>query len=167
MRGPDVTAIEPSATSKRAGWLGPLYSLQHVLHKHASLGPLLVLALSARATPPPMDGYVPIGRLIDHYDWGPHNDRAIPGLRLRPRPDCMGPSCLCGRRRHRGCPTRRYSRSFLDHERLHGGGRDLWFCRLGPIGRVGSVSPDISSTLNLDSITAVVIGGTSLFGGAA
>jgi fructose transport system permease protein len=33
------------------------------------------------------------------------------------------------------------------------------------IGRVGSVSPDISSTLNLDSITAVVIGGTSLFGG--
>ena len=33
------------------------------------------------------------------------------------------------------------------------------------IGRVGSVSPDISTTLNLDSITAVVIGGTSLFGG--
>ena len=33
------------------------------------------------------------------------------------------------------------------------------------IGRVASVSPDISSTLNLDSITAVVIGGTSMFGG--
>jgi fructose transport system permease protein len=33
------------------------------------------------------------------------------------------------------------------------------------IGRVGGASTDISSTLNLDSITAVVIGGTSLFGG--
>ena len=33
------------------------------------------------------------------------------------------------------------------------------------IGRVGGASTNISSTLNLDSITAVVIGGTSLFGG--
>ena len=33
------------------------------------------------------------------------------------------------------------------------------------IGRVGSVSPNAGLTLNLDSITAVVIGGTSLFGG--
>jgi fructose transport system permease protein len=33
------------------------------------------------------------------------------------------------------------------------------------IGRVGSASTNISTTLNLDSITAVVIGGTSLFGG--
>jgi fructose transport system permease protein len=33
------------------------------------------------------------------------------------------------------------------------------------IGRVGDASTDISSTLNLDSITAVVIGGVSLFGG--
>jgi fructose transport system permease protein len=33
------------------------------------------------------------------------------------------------------------------------------------IGRVGNASTNISSTLNLDSITAVVIGGTSLFGG--
>lgn len=33
------------------------------------------------------------------------------------------------------------------------------------VGRVGSASTNISATLNLDSITAVVIGGTSLFGG--
>jgi fructose transport system permease protein len=33
------------------------------------------------------------------------------------------------------------------------------------IGRIGSVSPRAGSTANLDSITAVVIGGTSLFGG--
>jgi fructose transport system permease protein len=33
------------------------------------------------------------------------------------------------------------------------------------VGRVGGASTNISTTLNLDSITAVVIGGTSLFGG--
>ena len=33
------------------------------------------------------------------------------------------------------------------------------------IGRVGDASTNISSTLNLDSITAAVIGGISLFGG--
>jgi fructose transport system permease protein len=33
------------------------------------------------------------------------------------------------------------------------------------IGRVGSASPNVAPDSNLDSITAVVIGGTSLFGG--
>jgi fructose transport system permease protein len=33
------------------------------------------------------------------------------------------------------------------------------------IGRVGAASPNVASEANLDSITAVVIGGTSLFGG--
>ncbi len=33
------------------------------------------------------------------------------------------------------------------------------------IGRIGSISPQAGQTTNLDSITAVVIGGTSLFGG--
>ncbi len=33
------------------------------------------------------------------------------------------------------------------------------------IGRIGSISPQAGETTNLDSITAVVIGGTSLFGG--
>ena len=33
------------------------------------------------------------------------------------------------------------------------------------IGRIGSVSPQAGQTANLDTITAVVIGGTSLFGG--
>jgi fructose transport system permease protein len=33
------------------------------------------------------------------------------------------------------------------------------------IGRVGSVTPHSGTTANLDSITAVVVGGTSLFGG--
>lgn len=33
------------------------------------------------------------------------------------------------------------------------------------IGRIGSISPQAGQTANLDSITAVVIGGTSLFGG--
>jgi fructose transport system permease protein len=33
------------------------------------------------------------------------------------------------------------------------------------IGRIGSISPQSGYTANLDSITAVVIGGTSLFGG--
>lgn len=35
------------------------------------------------------------------------------------------------------------------------------------IGRVGSMNPNNFETVNLDSITAVVIGGTSLFGGRA
>lgn len=41
-------------------------------------------------------------------------------------------------------------------------------CALGAwalIGRIGSVSPQAGQLANLDSITAVVIGGTSLFGG--
>ena len=33
------------------------------------------------------------------------------------------------------------------------------------IGRVGAASPNVAPDINLDSITAVVIGGTSLFGG--
>ena len=33
------------------------------------------------------------------------------------------------------------------------------------IGRVGSASPNVDAMLNLQTITAVVIGGTSLFGG--
>jgi fructose transport system permease protein len=33
------------------------------------------------------------------------------------------------------------------------------------MGRIGGVSPQAGQTANLDSITAVVIGGTSLFGG--
>ena len=33
------------------------------------------------------------------------------------------------------------------------------------IGRIASASPHVGSEYNLDSITAVVIGGTSLFGG--
>ena len=33
------------------------------------------------------------------------------------------------------------------------------------IGRVGSASPNVAPDINLDTITAVVIGGTSLFGG--
>jgi len=33
------------------------------------------------------------------------------------------------------------------------------------IGRIGGVSPQAGQTANLDSITAVVIGGTSLLGG--
>jgi fructose transport system permease protein len=33
------------------------------------------------------------------------------------------------------------------------------------IGRVGSASPNVAPEINLDTITAVVIGGTSLFGG--
>ncbi len=41
-------------------------------------------------------------------------------------------------------------------------------CALGAwvlIGRVGAISPTSGGQANLDSITAVVIGGTSLFGG--
>ncbi len=41
-------------------------------------------------------------------------------------------------------------------------------CALGAwalIGRIGSISPQAGQTANLDSITAVVIGGASLFGG--
>ncbi|MER6141821.1 ABC transporter permease [Streptomyces sparsogenes] len=40
-------------------------------------------------------------------------------------------------------------------------GLAAWFL----IGRIGSVSPQAGENLNLQSITAVVIGGTSLFGG--
>jgi fructose transport system permease protein len=45
-----------------------------------------------------------------------------------------------------------------------------FICGLGAwvaIGRVESISPIAFETVNLDSITAVVIGGTSLFGGRA
>jgi fructose transport system permease protein len=45
-----------------------------------------------------------------------------------------------------------------------------FICGLGAwvaLGRVGSMSPIAFETVNLDSITAVVIGGTSLFGGRA
>lgn len=41
-------------------------------------------------------------------------------------------------------------------------------CALGAwalIGRIGSISPQAGQTTNLDSITAVVVGGASLFGG--
>ncbi len=41
------------------------------------------------------------------------------------------------------------------------------FCGWVAIGRVGSMSPIAFENINLDSITAVVIGGTSLFGGRA
>lgn len=43
-----------------------------------------------------------------------------------------------------------------------------FICALGAwvlIGRIGAISPTSGGTANLDSITAVVIGGTSLFGG--
>ena len=43
-----------------------------------------------------------------------------------------------------------------------------FICALGAwvlIGRIGAISSLSGSTANLDSITAVVIGGTSLFGG--
>ncbi|UAB71602.1 ABC transporter permease [Vibrio sp. SCSIO 43132] len=43
-----------------------------------------------------------------------------------------------------------------------------FICAIGAwvlIGRIGSISPQAGYTANLDSITAVVIGGTSLFGG--
>ena len=43
-----------------------------------------------------------------------------------------------------------------------------FICGLGAwvlIGRIGAISPTSGGTANLDSITAVVIGGTSLFGG--
>jgi fructose transport system permease protein len=39
------------------------------------------------------------------------------------------------------------------------------FCAWIAIGRVGSIAPQSFETANLDSITATVIGGTSLFGG--
>jgi fructose transport system permease protein len=45
-----------------------------------------------------------------------------------------------------------------------------FICALGAwiaIGRVGSMNPNNFETMNLDTITAVVIGGTSLFGGRA
>ena len=41
-------------------------------------------------------------------------------------------------------------------------------CALGAwvlIGRIGAISPTSGGSANLDSITATVIGGTSLFGG--
>jgi fructose transport system permease protein len=38
-------------------------------------------------------------------------------------------------------------------------------CAWALIGRIGSASPQAGQTANLDAITAVVIGGTSLFGG--
>jgi len=39
------------------------------------------------------------------------------------------------------------------------------FCGWVIIGRIGAISPASGATANLDSITAVVIGGTSFFGG--
>ena len=48
---------------------------------------------------------------------------------------------------------------------VHGGRRGHRPDRVDPHRRVGSASPNAGADANLDSITAVVIGGTSLFGG--
>ena len=49
--------------------------------------------------------------------------------------------------------------------RLHGGGTHLRHRRWILIGRAGAATPNAAPDANLASITAVVIGGTSLFGG--
>ena len=84
---------------------------------------------------------------------------------VRPQPHRLRPSCLCdGRRSRRRAPRRHqhqpHAGSGLRARRPHLRHRG-WVL----IGRIGGVSPQSGQTANLDSITAVVIGGTSLFGG--
>ena len=94
-------------------------------------------------------------------------DGAAGGGRLvHAEPHRLRPPRLCDRRRSRlrralpaSTPTARWSPSM----RIAG-----LVCAIAAwvlIGRIGGVSPQAGQTANLDSITAVVIGGTSLFGG--
>ena len=88
------------------------------------------------------------------------------GRLVHAEPHRLRPPRLCDRRRSRcGAPRR--------HQHRPHAGRGLCaspasICAIAAwvlIGRIGGVSPQAGQTANLDSITAVVIGGTSLFGG--
>ncbi len=87
-------------------------------------------------------------------------------LRLRPALHRLGLSRLRRRRRPGRRPARRHRGQSgavqrLRRRRPHLSRSPRWIL----IGRVGAASPNSGIDANLDSITAVVIGGTSLFGG--
>ena len=85
---------------------------------------------------------------------------------LRAQPDRLGPARVRRRRRRRGRPAGRHlastgccSASTRWPALIYG--ITAWIL----IGRAGAASPNAAADANLESITAVVIGGTSLFGG--
>ncbi len=114
--------------------------------------------LNVMGTPIPLGPFrLTVGRAV--------RDPAGRGGGVRAQPDGVGAAPLCGRRRHRGGTARRHPGRPGAAQRLHGGRSDLRPDRLGLIGRAGTASPNAIVNANLETITAVVIGGTSLFGG--
>ena len=108
----------------------------------------------------------------DRHRLGAHHVGHVPDARgrggglVRPQPHLLWPPSLRHRRRSGGRPPRRHRHRPGAAERLCRR-RDLIAAIAGwaLIGRVGAISPTAGENANLDSITAVVIGGTSLFGG--
>jgi fructose transport system permease protein len=77
----------------------------------------------------------------------------------------VGAPCLCRGRRSRGRATVRRQRQAHADLGLCCRGLICAFAGWALIGRIGSVSPTSGQLGNIESITAVVIGGISLFGG--
>jgi fructose transport system permease protein len=79
--------------------------------------------------------------------------------------DRLGAPCLCRGRRSGSRRTVRRQRHKDADLGLCGRGLICAFAGWAMIGRIGSVSPTSGQLGNIESITAVVIGGISLFGG--
>ena len=114
---------------------------------------------------PQLDECLSANRAIPNDDRSPSRDNHVPNRRVHPVANQMGKIRLRGGWRCLGGSTRRYSSQTASHQRLQR-------CRLifavsawVLIGRIGAATPTVAVDSNLDSITAVVIGGTSLFGG--
>ena len=122
----------------------------------------------------PVDGAAELGQLrrerpphrsAEHHV-GRHHRRDHGDRRgLRPEPDHLGSPRVRGGQRCRGRAAGRHPREpraagvYTVAGLLYG--ITAWL----QIGRAGSASPNALTDANLESITAVVIGGTSLFGG--
>ena len=82
------------------------------------------------------------------------------------QPHRLRAACLCHRRRPRGGPAFRHQHQPDRCSQIYTlAGLICAIAAWVLIGRIGGVSPQAGRLANLDSITAVVIGGTSLFGG--
>ena len=118
----------------------------------------------SRAVPPVPRHSCPGRRGARHLRLDLHDPARDSDL-VRPQPHRLRPAHL----RHRGRPRRRAARrhQYQAHARcgLHDSRPDLRSRRLDPDRPHRCRQPDGGGTSNLDSITAVVIGGTSLFGG--
>ncbi len=93
------------------------------------------------------------------------DDRAVPALRLSAQPDSVGQARLRDRQQPRGRPPDRHPDQAAAGRRVHDRRRGLRHRRAAAGGAHRRRRSEAGQTDNLDSITAVVLGGTSLFGG--